>query len=77
MQIELGNTIKYNVQSVIGHPEQSLTTIQVDKAKVLLEDNGKDSLILNNVVITLLGDDSILNGPLSDEQKARIDTFSK
>lgn len=79
MQIDLGKTIKCNVQSVIGHPEQTLTTMQVDKVKVSFgdDDDIKNSMVLENVLITLLGDDSLRGESLSDEVKARIDSFTK
>ena len=76
MQIEIGDVIKSNIQSVIGHPEQCITTIQVDKVTLSFGDKDTDSLLLKNVLITVLGD-SDSNVSLSDKQRELIDTFSK
>jgi hypothetical protein len=76
MQIEIGDVIKSNIQSVIRHPEQCFTTIQVNKVTLSLGDKDADSLPLENVLITVLGDNNT-EVSLSDKQKEAIDTFSK
>lgn len=76
MQIEIGDVIKSNIQSVIGHPEQCFTTIQVNKVTLSFGNKDTDSLPLENVLITVLGDNKT-EVSLSDKQKEAIDTFSK